>query len=74
MMADYKPKLADDAYPPYVITREDKRRWDLAAEAAELVFADLDPGQRRVQVWSATRVFYQSAAPTGAPDPEGDAP
>jgi hypothetical protein len=29
------------------------------------MFADLDPGERRTQVWSAIRVFYNSDAPTG---------
>jgi hypothetical protein len=66
--ADYVPKLDgvhDAGYPPFAITLEDKRRWDLAAELAEMMFEDLDPGERRAQVWSATRVYYQSDSPTG---------
>jgi hypothetical protein len=57
-------------YPPYVVAAEDRRRWDLCAQAAEALFADLDDGERRTQVWSATRAFYQSDMPTGD-DSEG---
>lgn len=51
-------------YPPYVVTPEDRHRWDLAADAAEGYFADLEPAQRREQVWSATRALYHSDMPT----------
>jgi hypothetical protein len=29
------------------------------------MFADLDPGERRTQVWCAIRAFYHSEQPTG---------
>lgn len=67
----YVPKHTNDdpandaGYPPYVITLEHKRRWDTCEELAEAMFADLDPGERRTQVWSAIRVFYHSDQPTG---------
>ena len=51
-------------YPPYVVTVEERRRWDLSVEAAEAYFADLEPRQRREQVWSAARVLYRSDIPT----------
>jgi hypothetical protein len=31
---------------------------------SEALFADLNPGQRRGQVWSATRAMYLSGIPT----------
>jgi hypothetical protein len=55
----------DAGYPPYVVTLEQKRRWDACEDLAEAMFEDLDPGERRTQVWSAIRVFYQSDMPTG---------
>jgi hypothetical protein len=69
--ADYVPRHTNDdpehdaGYPPYVITLENKRRWDACEELAEVTFADLDPGQRREQVWYATRAIYNSDMPTG---------
>jgi hypothetical protein len=54
-------------YPPYVETDEQRRRWDLCADAAEGLFADLDESQRVEQVWSATRAFYTSDIPTDLP-------
>lgn len=54
-------------YPPYVVTPEQKRRWDKALEAAEAMFADLEPSQQREQAWGAARVLYNSDIPTGDP-------
>jgi hypothetical protein len=62
----YEPQQSNDdaahdgGYPPYVVMLEEKRRWDLQA-----LFADLDPGERREQVWSATRALYHSDIATG---------
>ena len=44
---------------------EERRRWDLCVQMSEALFADLEPGQRREQVWSATRALYQSEIPRG---------
>jgi hypothetical protein len=60
--ADYE---TDVPYPPYVQSLEEKRRWDVCEELAEAMFGDLDPGQARAQIWSATRVYYRSDMPTG---------
>lgn len=54
-------------YPPFVTTADEKRRWDACAEAADAMFADLEPAQRREQAWSAARVLYNSDIPTGDP-------
>lgn len=56
-----------DAFPPYVTTPEEQRRWGLAKRAAEEMFRDLEPTQRAEQVWSATRALYTSDVPTGDP-------
>jgi hypothetical protein len=42
-------------------------------QAAEALFADLDEGERREQVWSATRALYQSDIPTGDESERGAA-
>jgi hypothetical protein len=68
--AAYVPKHTNDdpehdaGYPPYVVTLEEKRRWDLCEQMSEALFADLDPGQRCEQVWSSTRALYSSDIPT----------
>jgi hypothetical protein len=73
----YLPKHRNDdpehdaGYPPYVLTLEQKRRWDLAERVAEAYFAGLEDGERRTQVWSATRVFYDSDWPTGDESEDG---
>lgn len=70
-MAEYVPRHDNDdaesgtGYPPYVVSLEDKRRWDVCEDLANKMFADLDPAQKREQVWSAIRAYYQSDAPTG---------
>jgi hypothetical protein len=61
----------DAGYPPYVDTIDDTRRWDRCEDLAEAMFTDLDPSERRTQVWSAIRVFYSSDSPTGD-DAESD--
>jgi hypothetical protein len=55
----------DGGYPPYVVMLEEKRRWDLCLQMSQALFADLDPGERREQVWSATRALYHSDIATG---------
>lgn len=47
-------------YPPYVITAEEKRRWDLAEGIARQIFGDVD----EANVWTATRSIYRSETPT----------
>ena len=51
--------------PPYVVTPEQERRWNLCEDMSKALFADLDPEERREQVWSATRALYQSEIPRG---------
>ena len=49
-------------YPPFVVTDDEKRRWDLAAGIAEEIFeAPDDPAA----AWMATRALYRSSIPTG---------
>ena len=54
----------DAGYPPHVLTAADEHRWDLCEQMSNALFADLDPGERREQVWSATRAIYHSDIPT----------
>jgi hypothetical protein len=53
----------DACYPPYVVTPENLHHWDFCEQMSDDPFADLEPVQRREQVWSATRAFYQSDIP-----------
>jgi hypothetical protein len=62
--ADGDPER-DAGYPPYVVTLEEKRRWDVCEEVAEALFADLDEGERRAQIWSTIRALYSSDIRTG---------
>ncbi len=48
-------------YPVYVVTSEERRRWDLAAGIARQLFGDVD----EANVWVATRTIYRSETPTG---------
>lgn len=61
--------MADDEqaekYPPYVVTDDERRRWDVCLELAESVFGDLPEAERATQVWAATRAYYTSPVPTG---------
>lgn len=52
-MADEVEQDSDE-YPDYVVTPENRERWDNAASAAEELFGD----QGAAQVWSATRAIY----------------
>lgn len=56
-----------DPYPPFVVTPEQRRRWDFCVQGAEGLFADLPEAERTVQVWSATRALYNSDIPTDPP-------
>lgn len=53
------PTLPDAEYPTYVVTDEERARWDAARGVAELIFGDLPD-----QVWQATRAIYGSDVPT----------
>jgi hypothetical protein len=52
-------RAQDKQYPPYVRTDEQRRRWELAAGIARLLF-DVE-----ADVWVATRTIYRSPLPTG---------
>lgn len=56
------PDLEPEQYPPYIVTPEQKRRWNLCAAIAERDFGgeDGDPAT----AWMATRSLYQSDMPT----------
>ena len=59
-------------YPPYVVTSEQRHRWDLAHAIAELVFGDTGDA---AAVWMAARTVYRLDLPTDEPsDPADDAP
>lgn len=68
--------MAENPYPPYVVTPEQKRRWDAASAAARNVAAGIGGNERTV--WLATRSLYKSDIPTGqAPEnlePESENP
>jgi hypothetical protein len=46
-----------------VISEEERRRWDLCAAVAELLFSDPEGGSAG-DVWLATRSLYRSDIPT----------
>lgn len=50
----------DPPYPPYVVTSEDQRRWDLAQGIARSIFEEDGPAA----IWLATRSIYKSGLPT----------
>lgn len=68
MAEDATDGTFDVGYPSFVVSQEQRRRWDFCVKAAEGLFADLDEAERRPQVWSTTRTLYSSDIPT---DPEG---
>ena len=47
-------------YPPYVITTEQRRRWDLAEGIARGIFGDV----HEASVWMAARSIYAGKTPT----------
>ena len=49
-------------YPPFIVTDEEKERWDAAAGIANELFGD----QGEAQVWASTRAIYNSDIPTNA--------
>lgn len=55
----------DNPYPPYVLTPEQRRRWDAAEAAARRVAEEI--GGNEETVWLATRSLYKSDIPTGPP-------
>ena len=56
MSEDEGPRLGGDErqYPPYVVTEDQCKRWDLAEGIARLIFDDAG----EAQVWQATRSIY----------------
>jgi hypothetical protein len=48
-------------YPPWVLSDEERRRWDLAAAIA----AHLHAEDGAAQIWYATRAIYQGSIETG---------
>ncbi len=48
-------------YPQYVITAEERRRWDLAEGIAREMFGDVD----EASVWLAARSIYKMPVETG---------
>ena len=55
-------------YPPFVVTEQQKDRWDKAQVAAEAVVEQT--GGNAETVWLATRSLYNSDIPTD--DPSGE--
>jgi hypothetical protein len=53
------PQTPAHEYPSYVVTEEDRRRWDLARAIAIQIFGD-----SAADVWQATRALYQADMPT----------
>ena len=49
-------------YPPYVITPEERERWDLSLGIATQMFGDVGSDQ----VWMAARSIYRGPIPTRA--------
>lgn len=50
------------SYPPYVVSPEQRERWDYARGIAEGIFDD------EANIWQATRSIYQGPTPTRTPD------
>ena len=58
-----------EGYPPYVVTDEQKRRWNAAKAMARQLAEEI--GGDETTVWLATRSLYKSDIPTGPlPDDE----
>ena len=53
--------------PPFVISDEDRRRWELAEAVAVRIFG----GEDAAGIWQCARVLFNSDVPTGDLD---DAP
>jgi hypothetical protein len=55
--------------PPYVVTRADRERWELAGKIAEAVWEANAPGERLDPsfYWQMQRTVYSSDIPTGSP-------
>ncbi len=51
-------------YPPYVVSEEERQRWDLAHGIATELFGDVGPDH----VWMAARSIYQGPIPTRTSD------
>ncbi len=66
------PKLPPEAFPPYVITSDDRERWELAHAISCKISADNEPDGRPNTrfVWYMTRHIYSSEIATGSADDE----
>lgn len=53
------PALDEREYPSYVVTPDERERWDASKALAELIYDDLPD-----QAWAATRAIYGSDTPT----------
>jgi hypothetical protein len=53
-------KRAPERYPPWVVSDEERERWDLAEGIARRLFGDVGPDH----VWMAARSIYQGPIPT----------
>jgi predicted short-subunit dehydrogenase-like oxidoreductase (DUF2520 family) len=65
MAFDETPSVTDK-YPPYVLTKAQRHRWDMAQQAAEEI------GGPAELVWQATRSLYHSDIPTDDPVPSDE--
>lgn len=55
------PPPEAERYPPYVVTAEEKRRWDLCVAIAQELFEGSE-GAAAV-LWQTTRVLYHGQLP-----------
>ena len=53
-------------YPPYVVSDDERERWDLSLGIATELFGDVGPDH----VWMATRSIYRGPIPTRTADDE----
>ena len=67
------PRLHPALFPPYVLTDQDRQRWQLCHALATRLSEFCDPGGRAdgAFVFTYTRKLYSSDIPLGAP---GDPP
>lgn len=63
-------------FPGYVQTSEQRRRWEICADAATTLSTLCEPNGRPDSgfVWVTTRALYGSDIPTGELPPEGAVP
>lgn len=61
---------ATSGYPSYVVTDEQKHRWDMAGKAAREAAGEIEGDE--TTIWLATRALYNSDIPTDPEDPSDD--